>query len=73
MDLKREHSFEIKWILGSLDLEDPYSVRREVFMKEQNVPEEEEIDDADAVSWHVVVYEISKPVATGRLFADGDS
>ncbi|AKB25337.1 GNAT family acetyltransferase YjcF [Methanosarcina sp. MTP4] len=70
MDLKQEHSFEIKWIRGNLDLEDPYYVRQEVFMKEQNVPEEEEMDAADAVSWHVVVYENSKPVATGRIFKD---
>ncbi len=73
MGLKHEHSFGIKWIRGNLDLEDPYYVRREVFIKEQNVPEEEEIDDSDAVSWHVVVYENSKPVATGRIFMDGES
>lgn len=73
MDPKHEHSFEIKWMRGSLDLEDPYYVRREVFIKEQNVPEDEEIDAADSVSWHVVVYENSRPVATGRIFKDGET
>jgi predicted GNAT family N-acyltransferase len=71
MENKRE--LRIKWIdvKSPEDLEDAFHVRREVFIKEQNVPEEEEFDEADLRSHHAVVYAIARPVATGRLFNDG--
>jgi predicted GNAT family N-acyltransferase len=74
MENRPEPSPGIKWIdaKNPETLEDAFCVRREVFIKEQNVPEEEEIDAADFVSWHFVVYDNSKPVATGRIFKDGD-
>lgn len=64
---------EIKWIDSKKDkdLEDAFYVRREVFIKEQNVPEAEEFDEADLVSHHIVVYIYDRPIATGRLFNDG--
>ena len=52
-------------------------VRREVFIVEQNVPEELEWDDIDAVCRHVLASDINQtlpqqmPVGTGRLVADG--
>lgn len=65
---------EIKWIDSENDtrLEDAFYVRRKVFIKEQNVPEEDEFDEKDSVSHHVVIYATGKPVATGRLFKTGE-
>ncbi len=73
MEKKPELSLKIKWIDGknSEELEAAFYVRREVFIKEQNVPEAEELDEADLSSRHVVVYASDRPVATGRLFNDG--
>jgi predicted GNAT family N-acyltransferase len=46
-------------------------VRFAVFVEEQRVPRELELDDMDHQSLHVVAYENGKPVATGRLLPDG--
>lgn len=46
---------------------DLWHVRRTVFVIEQNVPEEIETDDRDAVCTHVVAYLESQPVGTGRV------
>ena len=42
-------------------------IRREVFIREQEVPESEEWDDDDAVSVHALVRLNREPVGTGRL------
>jgi predicted GNAT family N-acyltransferase len=46
-------------------------VRFAVFVEEQGVPREIELDEQDPLSVHAVVYEDGKPVATGRLLPDG--
>ncbi len=46
-------------------------VRFAVFVEEQGVPREIELDEQDAVSVHAVVFEDQGPVATGRLLPDG--
>jgi predicted GNAT family N-acyltransferase len=46
-------------------------IRFTVFVEEQSVPREIELDEQDALSIHVVVYEDDQPVATGRLLPDG--
>ena len=73
MEKKPEPSLRIKWtdVKNPDELEAAFYVRREVFIKEQNVPEAEELDEADLSSHHVVVYANARPVATGRLFNDG--
>lgn len=75
MEKKPEPSLKIKWIdvKNPEELEAAFYVRREVFIKEQNVPEAEELDEADLSSHHVVVYANARPVATGRLFKDGET
>ncbi|MDI9394253.1 MAG: GNAT family N-acetyltransferase [Euryarchaeota archaeon] len=67
---KSEFPLRIKWIdiKNPKDMEDAFYVRREVFIEEQNVLEEEEFDEADLVSQHIVVYADDRPVATGRIF-----
>ncbi len=47
------------------------SVRSMVFIKEQNVPIELEIDKHDPTSIHLLVLDNDKPVATARLLKDG--
>ena len=49
------------------DIKDAYAIRVEVFVQEQKVPIEEEIDELDKTVDHLVVYEGESPVATGRL------
>ncbi len=48
------------------------SVRRIVFIEEQQVPEELELDEFDPVCHHVLVTDSNnKPVATARIDTDG--
>jgi len=47
------------------------AIRFSVFVEEQGVPREIELDGQDALSIHVVAFEDEKPVATGRLLPDG--
>ena len=48
------------------------SVRRSVFIEEQHVPEELELDELDPLCHHVLVTDVdNKPVATGRIDSDG--
>ena len=51
--------------------DDALRVRLPVFVQEQCVPLEEEVDLHDPVSTHVVAYEGEQPVATGRLLPNG--
>jgi predicted GNAT family N-acyltransferase len=52
--------------------DDAFAVRIAVFVEEQQIPREEELDDADATAIHCVGYLDRRPVAAGRLVvADG--
>ena len=46
-------------------------IRFRVFVEEQGVPREIELDEQDAVSLHALAFEGDTPVATGRLLPDG--
>ena len=46
-------------------------IRRKVFIEEQNVPEELEWDEFDDDCIHILVTDNNKPIACGRLKADG--
>ena len=48
------------------------AIRLEVFVGEQGVPLEEEMDDLDAVSVHVLALADGQPIGTGRLIPGGD-
>jgi predicted GNAT family N-acyltransferase len=51
---------------------DAYAVRHEVFVIEQKVPAELELDEMDEVSLHALVHdEEGTALATGRLLPDG--
>jgi predicted GNAT family N-acyltransferase len=47
------------------------ALRQQVFVVEQGVPAELELDEMDAQSLHAVAYLDGVPVATGRLLPDG--
>jgi len=46
-------------------------IRFEVFVDEQNVPEELEIDGLDDQARHVLAYIDDQPIGTGRILSDG--
>jgi len=51
---------------------DAKTIRFEVFVEEQKVPAELEMDDMDAVCLHAVAYDAAgTPIGTGRLLPDG--
>ena len=48
-----------------------YPIRLTVFVNEQQVPEELELDDDDPDAWHAVVLKDGQAIATGRLLSSG--
>ncbi|ENV38442.1 GNAT family N-acetyltransferase [Acinetobacter venetianus] len=50
--------------------QDAKLIRELVFISEQNIPEQDEWDDQDAISQHFVVYEQKQPIATARLLVN---
>ena len=65
-------SYEL--VLGNWDVcrKDACMIRHEVFVVEQGVPLDEEVDDMDPLSLHVVAYDRNgRPVGTGRLLPNG--
>ncbi|MBO1113127.1 GNAT family N-acetyltransferase [Bordetella petrii] len=64
----------VRIVLGTWERlrDDAYAVRHEVFVLEQSVPVDIELDDDDPVAVHAVAYGgDGTPVATGRLLPDG--
>ncbi|MEH7115488.1 GNAT family N-acetyltransferase [Neobacillus niacini] len=57
----------VKIVENEKELKDAFSVRRTVFIDEQNVPEEEEIDALEDESTHFVSYMTGVPIAAGRF------
>lgn len=58
---------DIRIVNNETERKDAYEVRRLVFVHEQNVPEEIEIDQYEADSIHFVGYLENEPVAASRL------
>ncbi|AZY49437.1 GNAT family N-acetyltransferase [Bordetella avium] len=64
----------LRIVIGTWDRlrEHAARVRHEVFVLEQGVSPEIELDDEDAVSVHAVAYDAQgEPIGTGRLLQDG--
>lgn len=57
----------VKVVENKKELEDAFSVRRTVFIDEQNVPAEEEIDQYEDEAVHFVTYLEGSPIAAGRF------
>ncbi len=67
------HNLEIKVVETEQELKSAYSLRRTVFVNEQNVPEEIEYDEYDHSALHVICKLGDRVVGTGRVvfFDDG--
>lgn len=57
----------VKIVENEKELEDAFSVRKTVFIAEQNVPAEEEIDQYEDEATHFVSYQEGSPIAAGRF------
>lgn len=53
------------------DLDTCFELRRVVFIVEQNVPVEEEIDDKDETAIHLLAQDESRPLGTARIVVEG--
>lgn len=61
-----------RWIAKTCDLETCLLLRRKVFIEEQSVPEQEEVDEFDASAIHLLAFEGDEPVGTARIVVIGD-
>ena len=62
----------IKIIKPGDDISEAMKIRIPVFVEEQNIPKENELDANDKISYHAVLYENEIPVACGRLYFTDD-
>jgi len=46
-----------------------YAIRQKVFIQEQGVPQELELDEFDSISWHALAFWEDQCIGTGRLVA----
>lgn len=53
-------------------MEQAWAIRRIVFIEEQHVPEEMEMDADDAHAFHALALEGSRPVGCGRMVSHDD-
>jgi predicted GNAT family N-acyltransferase len=58
---------EVKIVSNEEQLKDAYLVRKIVFVEEQQVPVEEEIDQYESDAVHFVLYQDSQPTGAGRF------
>lgn len=57
----------VKIVENPIELEDAFSVRKIVFVEEQNVPIEDEIDQFEDESTHFVLYHDGTAIGAGRF------
>ena len=60
-----------KWFLGKSDFAAIEEIRRKVYVEEQKIDEAEEFDSFDEDAVHLLIYLGDKPVATGRIWHEG--
>ena len=67
------NQIEVKLVETEAELEGAINVRMRVFVVEQQIPPEEELDEADATATHAIALHGRQIVGTGRmLLVDGD-
>ena len=57
----------VKFVETESELEGAVNVRMRVFVVEQQIPVEEEMDDADAAATHAIALDQGRVVGTGRI------
>ncbi|WP_317366408.1 GNAT family N-acetyltransferase [uncultured Tyzzerella sp.] len=55
------------FFLENTDIKLAFDIRKQVFINEQNVPEEIEIDGSDKYAKNMILKVDNKPIGTGRL------
>ena len=68
-DSSNSDPITVKLVETKAELESAISVRFRVFVAEQNVPPEEELDEEDAAATHVIALHHGSVVGTGRLLS----
>ncbi|MGH8895257.1 MAG: hypothetical protein ACRDWY_18420, partial [Actinomycetes bacterium] len=63
-------TIEVRLVTDEAGREAAFAVRREVFVDEQAVPEELEVDDLDEAADHFVAYDGRAAVAAGRMVVE---
>ncbi|MBP2241206.1 putative GNAT family N-acyltransferase [Cytobacillus eiseniae] len=58
---------EVKIVSSKKELEEAFSIRKKVFVYEQNVPIEEEIDQYEEKAVHFLLYNDNTPIGAGRF------
>lgn len=58
---------EVRLVTNKKELEDAYKVRKIVFVEEQNVPVELEMDEYEETAAHFVLYDNDEPIGAGRF------
>jgi predicted GNAT family N-acyltransferase len=58
---------EVKVVSNEKELTDAFNVRKKVFVDEQKVPEEEEIDQYEEAAAHFILYQNGEPAGAGRF------
>ena len=61
----------VKLVQTEQDMEAAVSVRFRVFVDEQSIPPEEELDEYDAIATHAIAMEDGQAVGTGRMYFEG--
>lgn len=64
---------QTRLVTTQADLTSAYAIRLQVFVVEQGVPAEIELDDLDAAAEQVLAVVDGVPAGTGRLVVDGDT
>lgn len=59
---------DIKLLSFNQGIDKIFYIRKTVFVEEQGVPIEEEIDEQDRLAIHILVFDEGVPVGTGRVF-----
>jgi predicted GNAT family N-acyltransferase len=58
---------EVKKVTTDNELQEAFRIRKEVFVEEQKVPEQLELDEHESEADHILVLQNGKPIGTGRV------
>lgn len=66
-------NFTLRFVRTDEERRAALDIRITVFVREQGIPEELEVDEHDDVALHLLAFDGSVPIATGRLCTNGDT
>ncbi len=65
------NDLEIRLVKNKRELDQIVGIRKQVFVKEQNVPLDLELDGLDSEAEHVIVYYDNEPIGCARIRTNG--